>query len=243
MAQRVQITVDLGANVPIEVIRQVTDDLDTVCQFGGELQYWVALAEAQQAVLSEPGLWMPEFRPWPGLQAGGGIPNPDSPFGKSGVTPLAAILSSFSPFVTPAVSRYMDANDSTQDTITRVESIRYENPIDIVITVGSVTLVALGMLARDVVGMARDWSGRRRIDSARAAEHETRAAEYKSTHLARKQLRDYLVRRTIDENLPLPASLIDDLLTLDVAGSMQALEDSQFTMRELDSGEDEPGQD
>lgn len=58
MARRVQITIDLGAGAPIEVLRQIIDDLDTVCQFGGQLQYQAAITTAELAILRRPQGWI-----------------------------------------------------------------------------------------------------------------------------------------------------------------------------------------
>jgi hypothetical protein len=62
MARRVEVTVDLGAGAPIEVVRQVIDDLNTVCQFGGKLRYQAAIATAEWAVLRSPSDWIREQR-------------------------------------------------------------------------------------------------------------------------------------------------------------------------------------
>lgn len=217
MAQRVQITIDLGAGAPIEVIRQVIDNLDTVCQFAGDLQYQVAQAQAQTAVLENPERWMlgPQYEDLPR------IPYAGSTRGEPTLNPVAAMLS---PLFARGISRYLDENDSTEDTITTVESIRYSNPIEIVLGAGAVAYLVL-----EVLKMARDWSGRRRINAAIAADFESQVH-------ARKQLRDALVRRTVHDNIPLSAAQIDDLLTLDVAGAMAGLRDSEFSMRDLGPG-------
>ncbi|MCA2261988.1 hypothetical protein [Mycobacterium marseillense] len=229
MAQRVQITVEVGAGAPIEVIRQIIDNLDTVCQFGGELQYRVALAVAQQAVLRDPGRWIPGPRPsaWHDLKAGGGVPTGDRPsFIESGTTPLDALLS-FSPDFAPAISRYLEESDSTQDTVTTVESIKYSNPLEIVLGAGIAGGIALIPV---VLQMIRDWPARRRLNNAAVADIENVVA-------ARKQLRDGLVRQMLNGNIPVSAPQINDLLTLDVARAMLSLRDTRFSMSELESGD------
>lgn len=231
MAQRVQITVDVGAGAPIEVIRQIIDNLDTVCQFGGELQYRVALVEAQRAVLSDPGRWIPGLRPsspwWSELKAGGGVPTGDGPFREPGTTtPLDALLS-FSPDFAPAISRYLEESNSTQDTVTTVESIKYSNPLDIVLGAGIAGGIALIPV---VLQMIRDWPARRRLNNAAVADTENVVA-------ARKQLRDGLVRQMLNGNIPVSGPQINDLLTLDVARAMLSLRDTRFSMNELESGD------
>lgn len=218
MAQRVEVTVDLGAGAPIEVVRQVIDNLDTVCQFGGELQYRAAMAEAEWAILRRPTGWIrgndyDEYifavDAWAGPRRG----------------PLAALPAAI---LAPAVSRYLDENNATQDTITTVESIRYTNPIEIVLGVGIVALIALRTV--------RDWQARRRLNAAVVADFENQV-------LARKELRDELVRRVVQGNIPISAVQVDDLLTLDVSRAMSALGDSQLSMREIESGDSEPEHD
>jgi hypothetical protein len=98
MAQRVEVTVNVGAGAPIEVVRQVIDDLDTVCQFGGELQYQAAVTAAEWAVLRNPADWIrgnEEYEFF--VQAWGG-----RIIGRPG--PLRAMPAEI---LTPAVSRYL----------------------------------------------------------------------------------------------------------------------------------------
>ena len=117
--------------------------------------------------------------------------------------------------IAPAISRYLEENNSTQDTITTVESIRYSNPIEIVVAAGIITTTV-------VLGMVRDWQARRRLNNAVAADVE-------NIVLARKEIRGEVVRRVVRGNFPLSAPQIDDLLSLDVARAMQALGDSRST--------------
>lgn len=222
MAQRVQITVDLGAGAPIEVIRQVVDTLDTVCQFGGELHYQAAMAEAEWAILRRPTGWIRgnDYDEYVfNVQVWG-----DPPAFRRG-RPIASLPTAI---LAPAISRYLEENNSTQDTVTTVESIRYSNPIEIVIGVGILTLLALET--------ARDWHARRRVNAAIAADFENEV-------LARKEIRDEVVRRVRGERIPLSAAQIDELLTLDVAKAMSALGDSRFNMRQLEPGDEESDHD
>jgi hypothetical protein len=156
----VEVTVDLGAGAPIEVVRQVIDDLDTVCQFDGKLQYQAATATPEWAVLRSPSDWIREQPKYDlfGVEVSRG-PIID-PRGRVSTIP-AAILA-------PAVSRYLEENNSTQDTITTVESIRYSNPIEFVLGAGFVTAVV-------VLGIIRDWAARRRVNAAVAADVENTA--------------------------------------------------------------------
>lgn len=220
MAQRVQITIDIGAGAPIEVIRQVIDNLDTVCQFGGELQYQAAMAQAEWAILRRPTNWI---RGNDYDEYIFSLQMPGDPVFLRG--PIAAIPTAI---LAPAISRYLDENNSTQDTITTVESIRYSNPIEVVL--------GLGVLALLTIETARDWHARRRLNAAMAADFENEV-------LARKELRDELVRRVREGRIPLSATQIEDLLTLDVAKAMSALGNSRFDMRQLESGEDESDKD
>ncbi len=221
MARRVEVTVDLGAGAPVEVIRQVVDDLDTVCQFAGELQFRAVVAEAEWAILRRPTGWITDSEYDEYLFAADAWGGPM--FGRRGSVAIPAAI------LAPAVSRYLDENNATQDTITTVESIRYSNPMEFVLGVGIVAAVV-------VLRTIRDWPARRRLNAALAADVENHV-------LARKELRDEVVRRAVDGNIRLSAQQIDDLLTLDVARAMSALGDSRFSMRELESDvdESEPG--
>ena len=213
MAQRrVEVTIDLGAGAAIEVVRQLIDDLDTVCQFGGELQYQAAVAAAELAIRLSPADWVREVD-FERYRIGSIRLGLDRPVAAIPAVP-AAILA-------PAVSRYLEANNSTQDTISTVESIRYSNPIEIVLGVGIVALLALRTV--------RDWPARRRVNAATAADVQNQV-------LARKLLRDEIVRRVLEGDISLSAAQVDAALTLDVAGAMSALGDSRFSMKELDSG-------
>jgi hypothetical protein len=216
MAQRVGITVNIGAGAPIEVIRQLVDDLDTVCQFGGEPQYRAAVASAELAVLRRPTAWISprdydefEF----GIPVWGGAISRRGPVA---VLPTALLA--------PAVSRYLAEYNPTQDATTSIETIRYSNPIEIVLVVGGLTLMALGM--------ARDWTARRRVNAAVAADIE-------NTVEARRIIREQIARRFVEGDIPLSAPQVDDLLTLDVARAMQALGNTNPDLRELNAGEDE----
>lgn len=217
MARRVEVTVDLGAGAPIEVVRQVMDDLDTVCQFGGKLQYQAAVATAEWEVLVHPEDWFrgDAYEHYVFAVKAFGPP------GGPGAIPDSILA--------PAVSRFLEENNSTQDTITTVESIRYSNPIEYVLAAGFVTAVV-------VLRIIRDWPARRRLNAAVAADVE-------NTVLARKELRDEINRRARESNIPISAAQIDGLLTLDVARAMSALGDSGFGMRELESGDGEPEHD
>jgi hypothetical protein len=216
MAQRVAVTVDMGAGAPIGVVRQLIDDLDTVCQFGGELQYRAAVAQAELAVLRRPSAWIsgPDFDEF--------MFSVDVWGGKT-VGPRGAVFRVPAAILAPAVSRYLAEYNPTPEARTTVDSIRYSNPIEIILGVGAVTLVALGL--------ARDWGARRRVNAATAADFE-------NTVEARRVIREELVRRFVEGDVPLSVPQFDDLLTLDVSRAMQALGDAQPNLRELGSADD-----
>lgn len=219
MAQRVQVTVDIGPGAPVEVVRQIVDDVDTVCQFAGQLQYQAAVTAAEWAILRRPAGWIrgSDYDEYLFLADAWGGPV----VGRRG--PLAALPAAI---LAPAIARYLEESNASRDSITTVESLRYSNPIEFVLGVGVVAAVV-------VLRTIRDWPSRRRLNAAVAADIENQV-------LARKELRDELVRRALESDIPLSATQIDDLLSLDVARAMSALGDSEFTLRELDSGSDEP---
>lgn len=209
MTHRAAISINLGAGAPIEVVRQLIDDFDSICQFSGALQYRAAIAEAEAAILRRPAGWVSgrDFDDYFFM-----------PYARGGVAAVPAAI------LAPALSRYLAENNVSRETTTTVESIRYSNPFEIVFGIGVVGLLVLQTI--------RDWSGRRRVNAAVAADVE-------NTVNARKVIRDDLTRRFLDSDVPVSPQLLDDLLTVDLAGSMQALGDSQFTLDELEAPEDE----
>lgn len=208
MAQRVAVTVDLGAGAPIEVVRQVIDDLDTACQFGGELQYQVARGQAELAILRRPSAW---------IDSHDYVESP-LPWAFRAVMPQQVFET--------AVARYLSELNVARETVTTVENIRYSNPIEIVL--GAAVLVASVVLP-----LARDWKARRRLNAAVAD-------DYHNIVLARKEIRDELVRRVVQDGLPLSSEQIDRFLTADVAQALKALGDRQISLRELEAADDDP---
>lgn len=212
MAQRVAVTVDLGAGAPIEVVRQVIDDLDTACQFGGALQYQAARAQAELAILRRPAGWI------------SGEDYDEYAFASSMLPPFKRYSGMPSAILEPAISRYLVETNVAQETLTTVESIRYSNPIEIVLSAAMLTAVV-------VLRTVREWTFRRRLNDAVAD-------DARNIVLARKELRDALVRSVIEGNIPIGSDQIGELLTLDVARALTALGDSRITLRELE-GTDE----
>jgi hypothetical protein len=206
MAQRVAITVNLGAGAPIEVVRQLIDDLDTACQFGGELEYLSVQGQAEFAVLRELNADPASDEGSHPQRIWSGVPS-------EGLKPILA----------RAIAQYMANTNAGQDTITTVESIRYSNPIEFILGAALVTTVV-------VLRTIRDWPDRRRLNKAVADE----AA---NIVLARKQLRDEIVRRAVEENIFISVGQIDELLTLDVTKALTALGDSNISMHELGTQE------
>jgi hypothetical protein len=119
-----------------------------------------------------------------------------------------------------AIARYLEETETTADSITTVHSIRYSNPIEIV--------VGIGLIAYLVLQVVRDWPARRRLNAAVAADAE-------NTVLARKELRDLLLRRIANGEIPVSLQQVDGLLTLDIARAMSALGDSGLSLRALEA--------
>jgi hypothetical protein len=216
MAQRVAITIDLGADAPIEVIRQTIDDLDIVCQFGGELQYRTAIVDAAAAVLNDPERWIRRRDFEKQAYRLGRYQFPIVAY-TTGMPPNALVQSGL---FEVAIARYLEETETTGDSITTVHSIRYSNPIEIV--------VGIGLIAYLVLQVVRDWPSRRRLNAAVATDVE-------NTVLARKELRDLLLRRIANGEIPVSLQQVDDLLTLDIARAMSALGDQQLDLRALEA--------
>ncbi|UMB70135.1 hypothetical protein [Mycobacterium paraterrae] len=177
------------------------DNLDTACQFGGALQYQAARVQAELAILRRPSAWVegPAYEDYQFPWKFGGLPQ--------------AILDA-------ATARYLAETNVVQETLTTVESIRYSNPIEIVLGAAMLTAVV-------VLRTVRDWPSRRRLNDAVAD-------DARNIVLARKELRDALVRNVIDGNIPIGSQQIEELLTLDVTRALTALGDSQITLQELE---------
>jgi hypothetical protein len=139
MAQRIAVTIDLGADVPIEVIREVVDNLDTVCQFGGELQYRTAIVDAAAAVLNDPQRWIRNRDFEKQAYRLGRFQFPIVAYAR-GMPPSALVQSGL---VEVAIARYLEETETTADSITTVHSIRYSNPIEIVVGIGLVAYLVL----------------------------------------------------------------------------------------------------
>jgi hypothetical protein len=121
------------------------------------------------------------------------------------------------------ISGCLEEFDPARDTITTVDSIRYENPIEIVLGVGA--------LAAWLLTIVRDWPGRRRLNKAIAADEENQVP-------ARKELLDLIVRGQERATSPFPCP-DHDLLTIDITKAMTALGDSRISLREPGSADDE----
>ncbi|WP_157694619.1 MULTISPECIES: hypothetical protein [unclassified Leifsonia] len=95
-----------------------------------------------------------------------------------------------------------------------VQSLRYENPLELVILAGGVVVVY-------IIRLIRDWPARRRINNAAATEYENAVA-------FRQKFRDRLLDSIDKGELPLTPELIDSLLTDDVANALSAVADADL---------------
>lgn len=112
------------------------------------------------------------------------------------------------PFVGPT------ARQVEERALVRVVSLRYENPLDMVILAGGVVVVY-------VLKMLREWSARRRLNNATATEYENGVT-------FREEVRSRVLAAIDNGTLPLSPDLVQSLLTDDVASSLGVLGDADL---------------
>lgn len=95
-----------------------------------------------------------------------------------------------------------------------VQSLRYENPLELVILAG-------GAVAVYVIRLIRDWPARRRINNAAAT-------EYENAVIFRQKFRDRILDSIDKGELPITPELVESLLTDDVANALSAVSDADL---------------
>ncbi len=129
---QLSVSLNLGAEVNLNVLAGAVEDLNTVCQFGSSLQDGVSRETALQEVFREPERWLPGypelFRPYPF---------------RSGYVAAAAVLGGAgggtSRAVERAVADYLQEADLETDSDVYVTGLRYENPLtsELIVAVAS----------------------------------------------------------------------------------------------------------
>ncbi|PPI26965.1 hypothetical protein [Rathayibacter sp. AY1B5] len=109
-----------------------------------------------------------------------------------------------------------------QDGQITVQSLTYNNPLELVILVsGGVVVWVLRLL--------RDWPGRRQLNIAAASEYQSRA-------MFRNSVRRVVLRELESGQVPVTPELVEKLLTDDVTDAIGSLGDGPLEIRGLPSG-------
>jgi hypothetical protein len=207
---RVAVSLDLGPRSPVEVVTAALSDINSVCQFGGQLQDRATRNEALRHVLRRPGQWLEDALDFP------------EPYTRRSYSAFLLGAERFaSPSLEAAIADYIRTNDLDTGEV-YVERLTYENPVEVVLAVGAVVLAVLRLV--------RDWPERRRINRARADDYQNQVA-------TRQQVRRIVERRIASGQYPLTPDQIDDLLTKDVSDAFRALGNSHLNLRELGEGD------
>ena len=218
-SQRVALRFNVGPSAPIETITGAINDLNTVCQFGGQLQDMGARNVALRALVSGGVPWLrdedlfdrslarrPYYPPWPW-------------------EPLA------SPDLERQIANYLGEYDLDNDGLVLVERLTYANPVDVTLVTAS------GGVVLALLRLVRDWPSRRRVASAQARIAEAQADDYEDQVALRKEARAVIRRGLLTGDLPLRPDQIDRLLTDDVVDSAWRLASAEPTIRDVSADE------
>jgi hypothetical protein len=204
MPEEAWVRIDLGANAPIETINSAISDLAAVCAFGSELQRRVSRAALLRRVLRDlpPEAFYDEIELFERFYPLGG---------RWQVAALATTHDLDLPMPN-AVSRQLASyirEYGTDDEVV-VRELHYANPLDVWL------ILAAGGVVLQLVRMIRDWSSERRVGNARAADVENAVQ-------MRKAVRDQIIQRIAQGDIPIPEQWIENALTQDPVGAFERL--------------------
>ncbi|MDV8075222.1 hypothetical protein R4P47_01530 [Rhodococcus sp. IEGM 1370] len=190
-------------------------DIDTITQFGGQLQREADRDRAARAIRRNPRQWVRSL--------------PDEVFPDyewyfwegRGLRP-AAVPSSI---LELAITDFLRAEDSVGETVATVESLDYRNPLELVASVGIVTYA--------VFVSVRDWHERRRLN-------RLFVDDYESAVLTRIEVRQHLVDGLETGQYRLSEEQIDRLLTPDVSTAFKNIGNALPTLELLADGDEPP---
>ena len=208
----------------------MVDSLTIVCQFGEEIDYMEALTLAQVEVLSTAKEFPPAHEPasftveqLPAkvraeLSAGVVSYGEHGPFFGSEEQPFGTLSAGFppaGPYAEPPsyvvdgdtmaqrFGRYL-VTEGVEREITRVQSIKYNNPLEIVALVSVAGLVVLG-----AIQTIRDIPGRLRVNRAQAQDLENIVRD-------RDRLRQHVIGLILSGDIQLSPTDMYSLFTADV---------------------------
>jgi len=196
MAEPITLTLNVGPNASIQAVGSAINDLTRVLEFAATAQRLVdrgALIEARVRARRNRRLG-----------------RDDIVWGDTGL-PL------FYEAVPPSSDQFADeferiaGRQVEENAEITVQSLRYENPIELVILAGGTVVYAL-------LRLIRDWPDRDRLNKAAVREYENGV-------IFRDRVRAQVLKQVDTGELPLTPELLDRLLTDDVANSLGALGD------------------
>ncbi|MDT0263409.1 hypothetical protein [Jatrophihabitans lederbergiae] len=213
---QLSVSLNLGAEVGLDVLAKAVEDLNTVCQFGASLQDGVSRSTALREVLREPGRWLSNY------------PELFDPYlSRSGYV-AAALLGGAgggtSRAVERAVASYLREFDLETDSDVFVAGLRYENPLtgELIVAAGGV-IETLLLILGNWASVRRTYAARGRSAIAQARIDEARAADYEDQVRSRREVRAIVVGEIASGQYSLRPDQIDSLLDDTVASAMNRL--------------------
>jgi hypothetical protein len=180
----IRLTLNLGPRASIQTVSSAINDLALVLDFASALQRRVERDAVLSARLRNRGV---EESNW---------------FVIEGLSPIRPVPDEFERFA------IRQADENSRIT---VQSLRYENPLELVILAGGAVIIS-------IVRMLRDWPDRRRLNHAVASEYENRVA-------FRERVRERVLQKIDDGTLPITQETMEALLTDDVTDALGTLGD------------------
>lgn len=216
MPQRARVTIDIGANAPIETVASVIEDLNVLAQFGGALQEVSDRERARYEIARRPGPWI-------------SAKDEDEYYGRgvvffSGLHRRPFTELDFVAVPERAVQAYLQEFSAFEEWTTRIERLEYRNPVDMV--------CAIGAIAYGVYLAVRDWPERRRLNRARVDDYESEVA-------LKKEIRQYLASQLATGRFQPTAEQIDALLTSDVTNAFKNIGNARPQIELLGRGQDD----
>ncbi|MEN4473549.1 hypothetical protein [Mycolicibacterium cosmeticum] len=243
MPERLSIRVNLGPNAPIEAIRDVVDNIETICQFADELAFvtyareeWDARrreARAERAAdaaaeLARRSATKPVKKV------------PSSPAKKVGKRAVAAAVKK-QPAKAAKKTMRVDAPRAQAlvevldlESPTTVERMKYENPFEIVLAGGAMLMLVWGVVVK-LPEVVRDWKAEQRSAGAEARKREAEAEDAENIVRARKVLRNHAVEQLLTSGAPLTPEQVTSLFTPQVAAATAELAERDLSMKVLES--------
>lgn len=222
---RIQMTLNLGPDAPIEVVSGAIAHLNTICQFAGALEERVVRLQSLGAIIAADSGWFSE-EVQDALQRNRHLRlGPDVYPGKRyreyfevRMVELAA-QQALSPDLDAIVGRFIQESNLEDAGDVTVESLTYRNPIELVVGVS-------GYLLLELLLILRDWKTNRRMGNAAAEDYEDQVR-------SKKVLRRIFEQQLVAGQQHITTEMIDSLYDDKVATAFREVGGSRFQYREL----------